>query len=221
VKPAFVNGAERLIGSRLVHRLKYDGFWVRGLVLKFSESEADDFVFGDLRDPAFCTAIIDRHFDEVYLLAADVGAPATSSLVRTTRISSTNAQPSTSTCWGRSLYSSPACMHSAYNQEDANRPSRAADSAYPAASASEYGWEKLFSERHYLAYHGSRRSHSRRAACGGSCWTAGAPCRPISLRSPMLRNLATQWQRLARRPSRCLELLWPDQRALDKRNTLC
>ena len=76
MKSALVCGAGGFIGSHLVRRLKHEGFWVRGVDLKFpgfAETDADDFVIGDLRDPAFCNAIVDRRFDEVYQLAADMG----------------------------------------------------------------------------------------------------------------------------------------------------
>ena len=75
-KCALVCGAGGFIGGHLVNRLKKDGFWIRGVDLKFhefSETKADDFVIGDLRDQGFCRAIVDRRFDEVYQLAADMG----------------------------------------------------------------------------------------------------------------------------------------------------
>ena len=73
---ALVCGAGGFIGGHLVRRLKREGFWVRGVDLKFpefSETEADDFVVGDLRDQGICRAMVDRRFDEVYQLAADMG----------------------------------------------------------------------------------------------------------------------------------------------------
>ena len=76
MKSALVCGAGGFIGSHLVRRLKREGFWVRGVDLKFpdfAETDADDFVIGDLRDTGFCNAIVDRRFDEVYQLAADMG----------------------------------------------------------------------------------------------------------------------------------------------------
>src|SRR6516225_9716561 len=76
VNCALVCGAGGFIGGHLVKRLKKDGFWVRGADLKFhefSETHADDFVIGDLRDQGFCRAVVDRRFDEVYQLAADMG----------------------------------------------------------------------------------------------------------------------------------------------------
>src|SRR3954463_4629457 len=75
-KSALVCGAGGFIGSHIVRRLKREGYWVRGVDLKypdFSATEADDFVIGDLRDPRLCHAVVDRRFDEVYQLAADMG----------------------------------------------------------------------------------------------------------------------------------------------------
>jgi hypothetical protein len=69
-KVALVCGAGGFIGHHLVRRLKREGFWVRGADLKFarfSETEADDFMIGDLRDPYFVRQVIDRRFDEIYL----------------------------------------------------------------------------------------------------------------------------------------------------------
>jgi nucleoside-diphosphate-sugar epimerase len=143
--------------------LKRDGFWVRGIDLKFhefSESEADDFVVGDLRDQGFCRAVVDRRFDEVYQLAADMGGAGyiftgehDAGLMHNSATINLNMLDA---CHKRSVkkvfYSSSACMYPAYNQEDPLNPKCAEDSAYPAAPDSEYGWEKLFSERLYLAY---------------------------------------------------------------------
>ena len=76
MRTALVCGAGGFIGGHLVKRLKAEGFWVRGVDLRFHEyceSESDDFAIGDLRDPRFCHHVIDRRFDEVYQLAADMG----------------------------------------------------------------------------------------------------------------------------------------------------
>jgi GDP-D-mannose 3', 5'-epimerase len=197
VKFAFVSGAGGFIGSHLVRRLKREGFWVRGVDLKFpefSESEADDFVLGDLRDPAFCAAIIDRRFDEVYQLAADMGGAgyifigendadimhnsATINLNVLEAVRRRNIR--------RIFYSSSACMYPAYNQEDPDRPNCAEDSAYPAAPDSEYGWEKLFSERLYLAYqrnHGITVRVARYHNIFGpeGTWTGGKEKAPAAL----------------------------------------
>ncbi len=76
MKKALVCGEGGFIGSHLVKRLKREGFWVRGVDLKFpefSETEADDFVIADLREPANCRGVVDCRFDETYQLAADMG----------------------------------------------------------------------------------------------------------------------------------------------------
>src|SRR5216683_6003750 len=76
MKSALVCGAGGFIGSHLVKRLKREGYWVRGVDLKypkFSETVADDFVIGDLRDSLVCRGVVERRFDEVYQLAADMG----------------------------------------------------------------------------------------------------------------------------------------------------
>ncbi|MFN3856358.1 MAG: NAD-dependent epimerase/dehydratase family protein [Caulobacter sp.] len=163
MKTALVCGAGGFIGGHLVKRLKREGFWVRGVDLKFHEyadTEADDFVVGDLRDQDFCRSMIDRRFDEVYQLAADMGGAgyiftgendadimhnsATINLNVLDALHKRNIR--------RVFYSSSACMYPAYNQEDPDNPNCAESSAYPAAPDSEYGWEKLFSERLYLTY---------------------------------------------------------------------
>lgn len=160
---ALVLGAGGFIGGHLVKRLKQEGFWVRGVDLKFHEhaaTEADDFVIGDLRDQSFARSVIDRPFDEVYQLAADMGGAgyiftgehdadimhnsATINLNVLDALHKRNIR--------RVFYSSSACMYPAYNQEDPDNPVCSESSAYPAAPDSEYGWEKLFSERLYLTY---------------------------------------------------------------------
>jgi nucleoside-diphosphate-sugar epimerase len=163
MKTALVCGAGGFIGSHLVRRLKREGFWVRGADLKFpdfSETEADDFVIGDLRNQEFCQRIVDRCFDEVYQLAADMGGAGyiftgehDAAIMHNSATINLNM---VDTCYKRNVrrifYSSSACMYPAYNQETPDNPNCAEDSAYPAAPDSEYGWEKLFSERIYLAY---------------------------------------------------------------------
>lgn len=163
MKRALVCGAGGFIGSHLVKRLKREGFWVRGVDLKFpefSETEADDFVLVDLREPANCRAIVDCKFDEVYQLAADMGGAG---YIFTGEHDAVIMHNSASinlnvleACKNRNVqrifYSSSACMYPAYNQTDAQHPVTREDSAYPAEPDSEYGWEKLFSERLYLSY---------------------------------------------------------------------
>ncbi len=162
-RSALVCGAGGFIGSHIVRRLKAEGWWVRGIDLKFpmfSETEADDFVVGDLRDQNFCRSIVDRRFDEVYQLAADMGgagyiftAEHDADIMHNSATINLNMLDA---CQKRNVggmfYSSSACMYPAYNQEDPDNPVCVESSAYPAAPDSEYGWEKLFSERLYLAY---------------------------------------------------------------------
>jgi nucleoside-diphosphate-sugar epimerase len=163
VKTALVCGAGGFIGSHLVKRLKREGFWVRGVDLKFpeyAETEADDFVIGDLRDQAFARSVIDRRFDEVYQLAADMGGAGyiftgendAAIMHNSATINLNMLDAARKRNIDRIFYSSSACMYPAYNQEDPDNPNCAEDSAYPAAPDSEYGWEKLFSERLYLTY---------------------------------------------------------------------
>jgi GDP-D-mannose 3',5'-epimerase len=167
-KRAIVLGAGGFIGSHLVHRLKAEGFWVRGIDLKFPEFrevEADDFLIGDLRDPVICREAIDGRYDEVYQLAADMGGAGyiftgehDADVMHNSATINLNVLEA---CRRRNIrlifYSSSACMYAAYNQEDPDNPNCAEDSAYPAAPDSEYGWEKLFSERLYLAYQRNHR----------------------------------------------------------------
>src|SRR4051794_19554626 len=163
MKTALVCGAGGFIGGHLVSRLKEEGFWVRGIDLKhheFSESAADDFAMGDLRDPYFCRQVVDRRFNEVYQLAADMGGAGfiftgenDADIMHNSATINLNVLDA---CYRRSakriFYSSSACMYPAYNQEDPDSPNCEESSAYPAAPDSEYGWEKLFSERLYLSY---------------------------------------------------------------------
>ena len=162
-KTALVCGAGGFIGGHLVARLKQEGFWVRGTDLKFHEyrdSAADDFVIGDLRDAAFCRAIVDRPFTEVYQLAADMGGAGyiftgendADVMYNSASINLNILDACVRRRVNRIFYSSSACMYPAYNQLDPNNPLCAENSAYPAAPDSEYGWEKLFSERLYLAF---------------------------------------------------------------------
>lgn len=171
MKSAIVCGAGGFIGSHLVKRLKREGFWVRGVDLKFpeyAETEADDFAIADLRDPHIVRQMFDRRFDEVYQLAADMGGAAfiftgenDADIMHNSATINLNVVDA---CHKRNIarvfYSSSACMYPAYNQEDPDNPNCAEDSAYPAAPDSEYGWEKLFSERLFLAY---QRNHGLEA----------------------------------------------------------
>lgn len=163
MKTALVCGAGGFIGGHLVTRLKKEGFWVRGVDLKFhehAETTADDFVAGDLRDQDFVHSIIDRKFDEVYQLAADMGGAGyvftgenDADIMHNSAMINLNVLDA---CQKRNIkrvfYSSSACMYPEHNQLDPDNPNCAENSAYPANPDSEYGWEKLFSERLFLAY---------------------------------------------------------------------
>lgn len=160
---ALVLGAGGFIGSHLVKRLKKEGFWVRGVDLKypeFAETHADDFVIGDLREQDVCRNVLDQSFDHVYQLAADMGGAGyiftgenDADVMHNSAIINLNI---VDLCKkhkvGKVFYSSSACMYPEHNQMDPDNPKCSEDSAYPANPDSEYGWEKLFSERLYLSY---------------------------------------------------------------------
>lgn len=162
-RSALVCGAGGFIGNHLVTRLKNEGFWARGVDLKipeFSETEADDFVIGDLRDSVVCRKVADRPFDDVYQLAADMGGAGfiftgdnDADVMHNSALINLNMVEA---CYRanvkRIFYSSSACMYPEYNQRDPDNPNLSEDSAYPAMPDSEYGWEKLFSERLYFAF---------------------------------------------------------------------
>lgn len=163
MKTAIVCGAGGFIGGHLVNRLKQEGFWVRGVDLRypeFSETPADDFVIGDLRDVNVCESAFDRRFDEVYQLAADMGGAGyiftgenDAEIMHNSATVNLNVLDiSQKRNIKRIFYSSSACMYPEHNQLDPESPNCAEDSAYPAHPDSEYGWEKLFSERLYLSY---------------------------------------------------------------------
>ncbi len=167
MKSALVLGAGGFIGSHLVKRLKKDGFWVRGVDLKnpeFSETAADEFVVGDLRDNCTVKKIMflknEDSFDEVYQLAADMGgAGFVFSGMNDAEIMHNSALINLNVAeWAvkygikKLFYSSSACIYPEYNQLDPDNPKCSEDTAYPAMPDSEYGWEKLFSERLFFAF---------------------------------------------------------------------
>lgn len=184
MKTALVLGAGGFIGSHLVRRLKSEGYWVRGVDLKypeFSKSEADEFLIYDLRDPRNVEAVmrLDNtfqfsflpkpfvlitenavRFDEVYQLAADMGGAGyiftgehDADVMHNSAIINLNVTYfARHYKVGKIFYSSSACIYPAHIQEEENNGGLAEDDAYPAGPDSEYGWEKLFSERLYMAY---------------------------------------------------------------------
>jgi nucleoside-diphosphate-sugar epimerase len=164
---ALVCGAGGFIGSHLVHRLKREGFWVRAVDLKypdFSPTVADDFIIADLRDPHECKRVIDQPFDEIYQLAADMGGAGyiftgehdADVMHNSATINLNVLDACVKRNQKRIFYSSSACIYPAENQVDPMLPVTCEDSAYPANPDSEYGWEKLFSERLYLSF---QRNH--------------------------------------------------------------
>lgn len=162
-KNTLVLGAGGFIGSHLVKRLTKEGFWVRGVDLKkpeYSPSPADEFVIGDLREQSFCKEIFDRSFDEVYQLAADMGGAGYVFTGKNDAAIMTNSAQITinALTFGQKasikniFFSSSACIYPERNQLDPNNPNCEESSAYPASPDSEYGWEKIFGERLFLAY---------------------------------------------------------------------
>ena len=167
-KAALVCGAGGFIGSHMVKRLKKEGYWVRGADVKypeFSMSEADEFMVGDLTDQAFAEEVTNKLFEEIYQFAADMGGAgyiftgdhdadvmnnsATINLNILRNVKENHLEV------GRApkiFFSSSACMYPEHNQLNPDTPDCREESAYPANPDSEYGWEKLFSERLYLAY---------------------------------------------------------------------
>jgi len=162
MKRVLVGGAGGFIGSHLVRRLKKEGFWVRGVDLKhpeFSGSAADEFIVGDLRDNAVVASVV-RNIDDVYQLAADMGGAGyiftgehdACVMHNSATINLNVLEAGRHANVKRFFYSSSACIYPEYNQKNPDNPICSEESAYPAAPDSEYGWEKLFSERLYLAY---------------------------------------------------------------------
>jgi GDP-D-mannose 3',5'-epimerase len=162
LKRILVNGAGGFIASHLVKRLKSEGFWVRGADLKrpeYSDSAADEFVVGDLRDPEVVAKVV-RGVEDVYQLAADMGGAGyiftgehdAAVMHNSALINLNTLQLGTEAGVRRFFYSSSACVYPEVNQMDPLNPICTESSAYPAGPDSEYGWEKLFSERLYQSY---------------------------------------------------------------------
>lgn len=167
MKTALVLGAGGFIGSHLVTRLKSEGYWVRGVDIKypdFSDSTADDFVIADLRDPLKTSVVMyaphQKPFDEVYQLAADMGGAGyintgdhDADVVHNSMLINLNVlNEAQKKNVKKIFYASSACVYNEHNQLDPENPNCKEDSVYPAQPDSEYGWEKLFSERLYATY---------------------------------------------------------------------
>jgi len=184
-KTALVLGAGGFIGSHMVTRLREEGYWVRGVDLKypeFSSTKAHEFIRGDLRDISIVRRVIrftgylgnfyeqiaekfSMPFDEIYQFAADMGGAGfvftgenDADIMHNScsiNLNVLDEQREFNKSVGnrtKIFYSGSACMYPEHNQLDPDNPDCREDSAYPAAPDSEYGWEKLFSERLYLAY---------------------------------------------------------------------
>ena len=164
MKKAVVLGAGGFIGSHMVKRLKKEGFHVVGVDLKkpeFTDTHADLFVVGDLRDPKVVEKVIGPDVDELYQFAADMGGAGfvftgehDADIMHNSALINLNVtHESVMKKVKRVFYSSSACMYPEHNQLDPDNPNCTEDSAYPADPDSEYGWEKLFSERLFLSFY--------------------------------------------------------------------
>lgn len=163
IKKALICGAGGFIGSHMAKRLKDEGYFVKGVDLKnpeFSETACDEFMIGDLREITTWDKLDCQNYDEIYQFAADMGgAGYIFTGEHDADVMSNSALINLNACnyacrWkiGTIFYSSSACIYPAYNQIDPNNPKCDEGSAYPANPDSEYGWEKLFSERLYFSY---------------------------------------------------------------------
>jgi len=165
MKKILVCGAGGFIGGAMMKRLKCEGHWVRGVDLKEHEffdayAVADEFIVGDLRDPRVCETVVSEDIDEIYQFAADMGGAGfvftgenDADIMHNSAMINLNiAEQCVKKEIKRVFYSSSACMYPEHNQQDPENPNCVEDSAYPAHPDSEYGWEKLFSERLWMAF---------------------------------------------------------------------
>ena len=199
MKKALVCGAGGFIGGHLVQYLKDLGYWVRGVDLKQNEFQptnevADEFYVADLRDPNTVAHVVTEDLDEIYQLAADMGGAAfvftgdnDADIMHNSALINLNiAHEAVKKKVGKVFYSSSACMYPEHNQLDPENPNCLEDSAYPANPDSEYGWEKLFSERVYLAFmrnHGLQVRIARFHNIFGEkgTWTGGREKAPAAM----------------------------------------
>ncbi|MEE9368098.1 MAG: NAD-dependent epimerase/dehydratase family protein [Pontiella sp.] len=202
MKIALVCGAGGFIGGHMVKRLKAEGYWVRGVDIKkhdFCTLPCDDFVVGDLCDPRVAAAVVDQGMDEIYQFAADMGGAGyiftgehDAAVMHNSALCNLNmVEEAVRKKVGKIFYSSSACIYPESIQTDPDNPGLKEEFAYPAQPDSEYGWEKLFSERLYLSYQRNYDLHVRIARfhnifgpegtwCGGKEKAPAAMCRKVA-----------------------------------------
>ena len=202
MKRALVCGAGGFIGGHMVKHLKDQGYWVRGIDIKaheYVELPADEFILGDLRDPRVVAGAIDDGMDEIYQFAADMGGAGyiftgehDANVMHNSAMCNLNVvDEAVRKKVGKVFYSSSACIYPESIQTEADNPGLTEDLAYPAGPDSEYGWEKLFSERMYMAYNRNHGIEVRVARfhnifgpegtwCGGREKAPAAMCRKVA-----------------------------------------
>ena len=207
MKRALVLGGGGFIGGHLASRLKNEGFWVRVVDIKpehefwNQEEMCDEYVSADLRNPVLVKEIMSvresdsiHPFDEVYQLAADMGGAGyiftgdndANVMHNSAMINLNVAFEASRQDTRRVFYSSSACMYPEHNQLDADNPNCEESSAYPANPDSEYGWEKLFSERMFLAFNRNYKLDVRVARFHNifgpmGTWTGGKEKAPAAM----------------------------------------
>ena len=197
MKTALVLGGTGFIGHHMVRRLKHEGYWVRCVDIEreqYANTEADDLILGDLTDYNFAKEVINCSFDEIYQFAADMGgAGYVFTGDNDAEIMANSAQINLNVlraCDRRNsrniFYSSSACIYPARNQVDPEDHDCSELSAYPAEPDSNYGWEKLFSERMFEAFaknHGFRIRIARYHNIFGpeGAWNSGKEKAPAAI----------------------------------------
>lgn len=165
MKKALVLGGGGFIGGHMANRLKNEDFYVKIVDLKpqneyWDNNEiCDEYIQGDLTDSKLVNDVMED-FDEIYQFAADMGGAGyiftgendANVMHNSAMINLNVVHSATKNNAKRIFYSSSACMYPEHNQLDPENPNCEESSAYPANPDSEYGWEKLFSERLFLAF---------------------------------------------------------------------